>query len=149
VRSASIEDTAAVATAVAELLSELGGTPPPSSELASATQALIDDKSAGAVLVADSGQELTGVLAASWQTAIHVPGRYGLIQDLWVAPSARSQSVGAALLTALCELAREQNITRIEVGLPRESFAALAATQAFYEREGFSPLGPRMRRILS
>lgn len=149
VRGAHHGDVTSVALAIAELLGELGGTAPPSTALESATRALIDNEAAGTVLVASAPGALVGVLAASWQTAIHVPGRYGLIQDLWVAPHLRSQSVGAALIAALCEQAREQGMTRIEVGLPRESYAGIAATQAFYERENFALLGIRMRRILT
>ena len=38
---------------------------------------------------------------------------------------------------------------RLEVGLPQESFTHLAATERFYRENGFTPLGPRMRRLLS
>ena len=80
----------------------------------------------GALLVAEADGALVGVLGASWQTAIHVPGRYALIQDLWVHRAWRSRAIGAELLAALCELARERALARVEVGLPRESFAQLA-----------------------
>ncbi|MBA3807391.1 MAG: GNAT family N-acetyltransferase [Solirubrobacterales bacterium] len=115
----------------------------------STTARLLGDETVGAVLVAEAdGGVLVGVLAASWQTAIHVAGRYALIQDLWVEQAWRSQAIGSALLDALCRLAQERGVTRLEVGLPREHFAALASTEAFYMREGFAPLGARMRRIL-
>jgi GNAT superfamily N-acetyltransferase len=148
VRGAAGEDVAKVAAAVAELLVELGGTPPDAAAMQAATRALIADRDAGAVLVADAGGALVGVLAASWQTAIHVPGRYALIQDLWVHPTSRSQAIGAALLAALFELAREARIERVEVGLPHESFAGLTATEAFYRQNGFTTQGPRMRMVL-
>ena len=80
--------------------------------------------------------------------AIHVPGRYGTIQDLWVHPDWRSRAVGRKLLAAFFELAREEGARRIEVGLPRESFEKIAATEAFYLANGFRHLGPRMRRKL-
>jgi GNAT superfamily N-acetyltransferase len=146
---ASPADGADVVVAVQELLLELGGTPPPAPELEAAALELIEDERAGAVLLARAGDELVGVLAASWQLAIHVPGRYATIQDLWVHPSWRSRAIGAELLDALVELARERGMARIEVGLPRESFSAIDATAAFYRRNDFAPLGPRMRRILS
>ncbi len=92
---------------------------------------------------------IVGVLGASWQTAIHVPGRYALVQDLWVAPSHRGQAIGGALLDALFARAREQAMARVEVGLPRESFPGIRATEAFYLHNGFAPLGARMRRLLS
>ncbi len=122
-----------------------------------AARALLDDPQVGALLVAEAGSAtadaeaggaLVGVLGASWQTAIHVPGRYALIQDLWVHPSWRGQAVGAGLLAALFELARELALARAEVGLPREATRASQATEAFYRANGFTPLGARMRRML-
>jgi GNAT superfamily N-acetyltransferase len=148
VRAASGEDAPSVVVAVQELLLELGSTPPPADALGETVRELIDDRDAGAVLVAIGGGEVVGVLAASWQLAIHVPGRYVTIQDLWVHAAWRSRSIGADLMTALVELARKRGMTRIEVGLPHESFAALGATEAFYRENGFEPLGPRMRRLI-
>lgn len=156
VRAAVREDTGAVAGAVHQLLLELGGTPPPLIEMEKTVRELIGDPAAGALLVAvedgDGAEQdgaIVGVLAASWQIAIHVPGSYALIQDLWVASSHRGQAIGGALLEALFALAREQGMARVEVGLPRESFAAIRATEAFYLDNGFAPLGARMRRLLS
>ncbi len=149
VRIATPADVAPVANAVAELLVELGATPPDRDAMQAATRALVDDRQAGVVLVAEAHEGLVGVLAASWQTAIHIPGRYALIQDLWVHPAWRSNSVGAALIGALVELSRQAGIARLEVGLPRESFAAIDATTAFYARNGFQAHGPRMRRVLA
>jgi GNAT superfamily N-acetyltransferase len=149
VRAAREQDVAAVAAAVAELLVELGGTPAGPAAMQDATRTLIDHPDAGAVLVATLGDELLGVLAASWQTAIHVPGRYALIQDLWVQPPWRGRQIGGELLLALCELASERQIGRVEVGLPRASFAGRSATEAFYLSNGFARLGPRMQRNTS
>ncbi len=169
VRAAVGADTSAIAGAVHQLLRELGGTPPPLIEMERTVRALIGDPTAGALLVAEErgagaggGAEehgagggagengaIVGVLGASWQTAIHVPGRYALIQDLWVASSHRGQAIGGALIDALLALAREQAMARVEVGLPRESFAAIRATETFYLNNGFAPLGARMRRLLS
>jgi GNAT superfamily N-acetyltransferase len=149
VRAASPGDAAAIAAAVAELLRELGGAPPAAAALEGTTRAMLDDFRAGAILVAEVDGTLVGVLAASWQTAIHVPGRYALIQDLWVSPSWRSRSIGADLLSALADRMRHLRIERVEVGLPKESFAALAGTEAFYRANGFAPLGPRMRLVLA
>lgn len=148
VRAARSEDTPAVAIAVRELLFELGGTPPSAAAIEATARALVDDRRAGALLVAEGQRTIVGVLGASWQIAMHVSGRYALIQDLWVHPAWRSRSIGAALIAALCELAREQQFTRIEVGLPRQSFARIRATEAFYLNNGFEPLGERLRRVL-
>ncbi|HEX4484566.1 MAG TPA: GNAT family N-acetyltransferase [Solirubrobacteraceae bacterium] len=149
VARASAADVPGVVVAVQELLLELGSTPPPTPQLEATVRELIDDDRAGAVFVARADDAIVGVLAASWQLAIHVPGRYATIQDLWVHSRWRSRSIGAELIAALVTLVRERGMARIEVGLPRESFDAIEATASFYQRNDFAPLGPRMRRLLS
>jgi GNAT superfamily N-acetyltransferase len=145
VRTARSDDVAAVAAGIELLLVELGGERPPRPALEAATRELVEDPRAGALFVAEADAEIVGVCAASWQHALHVPGRYGTVQDLWVDPSWRSRAIGRELLGALFALAREEGIPRIEVGLPQEGFAALEATRSFYLANGFAPLGPRMR----
>jgi len=146
---ASHRDVPGIVVAVQELLLELGGAPPAADALSETVRELVDDHSAGAVLVARVDHEVIGVLAASWQLAIHVPGQYATIQDLWVHPVWRSRSIGGDLLDALVELCRGRGIARIEVGLPREGFRALRATEGFYLANDFEPLGPRMRRVIA
>lgn len=148
VRAAAAEDVPAAAEAVGELLDELGGKRPSPAELEEEARALVEDPGLGALLVAEVGGELVGVLAASYVRAMHVPGRYAVIQDLWVHPSWRSRTIGADLLAAIAVLAREQGLPRIEVGLPQETFAGIRATEAFYLGNGFASLGIRMRRRL-
>jgi GNAT superfamily N-acetyltransferase len=149
VRRASRKDVSGVVVAVQELLLELGGSPPATPALEEVVRELVGDRDAGAVLVARAGERVVGMLAASWQLALHVPGHYALIQDLWVDAAWRSRSIGADLLTALVELARERKVTRIEVGLPRESFRRIKATEGFYLDNDFMPIGSRMRLAVS
>jgi GNAT superfamily N-acetyltransferase len=148
IRAASGEDAPAVAAAVEALLIELGGERPAAAALREAARALAEDRDLGALLVAEHEGEIVGVLAASWQYAIHVPGRYGAIQDLWVHPEWRSRALGRELILTLVREASEIGVLRLEVGLPQESFAQLAATERFYRENDFTPLGPRMRRLL-
>lgn len=148
IRPAAREDAGRIATAVEELLIELGGRRPPRAALELEIEAALDDPAIGALIVAEAEGELVGVLSASWQRALHVPGRYATIQDLWVEAEWRSRKVGAGLVEALAELALAEGVSRIEVGLPRESFGAIRATEAFYVANGFEQLGPRMRRLL-
>ena len=138
----------AIAAAVEQLLVELGGRRPPRPELEAEVRATLADPAVGVLLVAEADGEIVGVLSASWQRALHVPGRYATIQDLWVASRWRSRRIGAGLVEALATLAGEQGVRRIEVGLPRESFEAIGATERFYLGAGFEHLGPRMRRLL-
>ena len=148
VRAAAASDAPAIAAAVRELLLELGGRPAPVPAIEAAARALLGDRESGALLVAQDGEELVGVLGASWQSALHIPGRYGLIQELWVHPSWRGRAIGGELLDAVFTLARKLRIARVEVGLPRDGFAGLGATEAFYRGHGFELLGARMRALL-
>lgn len=149
VRAARPEEAAAVAAAVESLLVELGGSRPAPAAMEEEVRAILTDPALGAMLVAEAGGEIVGVLGASWCRAVHVPGRYAVVQDLWVDPRWRSAGVGADLIGALAALASEQGVGRLEVGLPREDFAAIAQTEAFYLANGFEHLGPRMRRLLA
>jgi len=148
VREAGADDVEAVATAVEALLLELGGRRPERSELETEVRAHLDDPDGASVLIAEAGGDVVGVLSASWQRAIHVPGAYATIQDLWVDEGWRSRGVGAELVEAIASQARRRGVSRLEVGLPRETFAAIASTESFYRRNGFEHLGPRMRRLL-
>ncbi len=150
VRAARLGDVPALVDAVSELLLEIGGKPPSSGKMAAAARALLADRAAGTILVAEGeAHELLGLLSASWQMALHIPGPYGLIQDLWVKDARRSDGIGAALVDALLRAARERGIARIEVGLPRPGFVGLERTAAFYAGQGFEPLGTRMRRVIA
>jgi GNAT superfamily N-acetyltransferase len=148
VRQAQAGDVEGVTRAVAGLLAELGGRMPSRAAMEEEVQALLDDPQGGSVLLAEADGGIVGVLTASWQRAIHVPGVYVTIQDLWVEEAWRSRGVGAELVEAIASQARSRGVSRLEVGLPRETFAAIASTESFYRRSGFEHLGPRMRRLL-
>jgi GNAT superfamily N-acetyltransferase len=148
VREAEAGDVEGVAAAVGSLLDELGGRRPEQSELETEVRVLLEDLAGGSVLIAEADGGIVGVLSASWQRAIHVPGVYATIQDLWVDEAWRSRGVGAELVEAVASQARARGVSRLEVGLPRETFAAIASTESFYRRNGFEHLGPRMRRLL-
>jgi GNAT superfamily N-acetyltransferase len=147
IREAKREDVPAVVAGVRELLVELGGKPLATPALAETAQALVEDGSAGVVLVAEREGEIVGILGVSWQIAMRIPGRYGVIQELWVKPECRYMTIGAELIGALVDLAHKQGVGRIEVGLPGERYPALSATEAFYINNGFTQIGMRMRRI--
>lgn len=148
VRVAGESDAEALAAGVGQLLIELGaGSPPPDLLCASAAR-LLGDPDAGVALVAEAEGRLVGLLAASLQEAIHVPGRYAIVQDLWVEPAWRSQLVGAGLIEAFLGLASARGVKSVEVGLPKAGFRGLEATESFYRTNGFTLVGSRMRRRL-
>jgi GNAT superfamily N-acetyltransferase len=171
VRPARPADAAAVATGVAALLCELGAMPPSHAAIEAEALSHIDDPSLGIVLIATTtgpremssqlsvnspdnceltgGGELVGVLTASWARAIQVPGRMLTIEVLWTRREWRGRAVGAGLVDALAPIALHAGAARVEVGLPRESFEAIRATEGFYLANGFERLGPRMRKALT
>ena len=107
VRAATSDDVAGVADGIERLLVELGGGRPDRAELEAAARELVEDPRLGALLVAESEDgRIVGVCATSWQHAVHVPGRYGTLQDLWVDPEWRSRAVGRAASTSRVEAAR-------------------------------------------
>jgi GNAT superfamily N-acetyltransferase len=148
IRAAGPADADAVTAAVRALLSELGASPPAEADMLEATRVLLSDRGYGIAFLAETRGSLVGLLTASWQVAIHIPGRYGLIQDLWVDAPYRSMAIGAALIEQLFQSSQEMGISRIEVGLPKESFEGLDSTASFYRSNGFAPLGTRMRRLI-
>jgi para-aminobenzoate synthetase len=148
VRLAERGDIPAAAAGVGALLEELGGEVPPAADLEAATRVLVERPEVGTLLVAEAGGKVVGVLAASWVYAVHVPGHYGVIQDLWVRPDFRSRAVGRELVESYAALAAERGAARLEVGLPKESFERIEATERFYLGNEFASLGIRMRRKL-
>ncbi|HEX4437183.1 MAG TPA: GNAT family N-acetyltransferase [Solirubrobacteraceae bacterium] len=146
-RSAKPADLPEVTRAICNLLTELAGSAPAPHEIEAAAAELLADPKKGCLMIADSADGMVGVLAASFQHAIHVPGCYCILQDLWTDPSWRSRGVGAGLVAALLSRLSELNIKRVEVGLPSARFDALQVTETFYRQNGFTLLGPRMRHL--
>lgn len=153
VRLALPDDAAAIVEGVGRLLGELRGTGPVDLGYGAlnAARELMGQEVSAAVLVAerDGEDSLVGIIAATLHPVMHAEGRVAVIDDLWVAPHARSAGAGAALVAALFDVVRARGCSTVEVGLPRPSFDGLGRTAAFYRRLGFGEVGPRMRRSLA
>jgi GNAT superfamily N-acetyltransferase len=148
VRPARADDVEAVVEGLERLLHELSGDAPGRGQMRAAVGALINDPELGCLLLAEAHGKVIGFLAASWQFALHIPGRYCILQDLWVVPEWRSRGIGGALLRGLHDTMAEREIDRVEVGLPSARFVSVAATKAFYLNNGYSLIGSRMRRTV-
>jgi GNAT superfamily N-acetyltransferase len=92
---------------------------------------------------------VVGVLGYSIQCALRMAGAYCLIQEVWVTPALRSAGVARMLLDELARECAELGVRRVEVCLPHPAFPAFDRTQAFYERNGFRALGPRLIKDLT
>jgi GNAT superfamily N-acetyltransferase len=152
VRLATAADEAAVLAAVRDLIRELASDPAYELPAGAALtfQRLVAGDVGGCVLVAeaDDAASLLGVATISLQAALRAGGRYAELQELWVAPTARSRNVGAALIAAADHYCRDQEVSILEVGLPSPAFPHLERTSAFYEKLQFALIGPRRRRIV-
>jgi GNAT superfamily N-acetyltransferase len=142
IRRAQMKDAPAIARLVEALLTELSG-----EEVAPmgpvARQLLAGQQVIG--LLAEADRRAVGVMMLNRCAAIYAGGGFGEISELYVEPAFRSRGVAADLLKYAREVARREDWTRLEVGAPAQP--DWARTLAFYEREGFAQIGPRLRWV--
>jgi GNAT superfamily N-acetyltransferase len=150
VRQATVADVDVVATLVHLLLVEITSedeTPPAVERVHTATKALLaDDTSVWAFLAESDAGEAIGVLTLNECASIYAGGRFGEISELYVTPGSRSKGVGPKLLAAAKEFGNRMGWRRLEVGAP--DVPKWKRTAAFYRRNGFDEVGPRLRILL-
>ena len=95
-----------------------------------------------AFLAREEGKPV-GVLTLTEHFAIYAGGRYGVIDELYVAPGRRSAGVGRRLVAAAAAFGRERGWPRIDVTAPPG--AAWERSVRFYETHGFVFTGPKLR----
>ncbi|MCC5637007.1 GNAT family N-acetyltransferase [Nostoc sp. CHAB 5844] len=153
IRPAQLTDVSALVLSISSLIAELRGVseiqlPTESTEVC---QRIIQGHSSGAIFIAHLEQEdhsILGLITLTVQEAIHVGGTYGLIQELWVHPAYRNQTIGENLIRSVEMYCRQQGLSQIEVGLPNFSFHNFSSTHHFYQKSGFLDSGSRMRKML-
>ena len=111
-------------------------TDPSDEALLGLSRALIEDpQREGVQLIArdpgESGESL-GFATVFWMWSTTRAARIAVMNDLFVAPSARGQGVGEALIAACLELARERGAALLEWQTAPDNRTA----QALYERIG-------------
>lgn len=95
-----------------------------------------------AFLAREGGRDL-GVLTLTEHVAIYAGGRYGVIDELYVAPGHRSAGVGARLIAAAKARGAARGWRRVDVTAPPG--AAWERSVRFYEGLGFVFTGPKLR----
>lgn len=146
-RILTAEDAKLAAEFVARLIAELApGHLPDLSVLTDTAQRLLSGPTVTG-LAAFDGERAVGVLMLNECAAIYAGGRFGEITELYVVPEFRSRGVARRLVAAADDLAATSGWRRLEVGAPDQP--AWARTKAFYEREGFSEVGPRLKRSVA
>jgi GNAT superfamily N-acetyltransferase len=140
-------DAPTVVSLVGHLLVELGGFAA-FDEPAAVTlcESLLATDHYTAFLAYDPEGQAIGVLTLQECPALYIAGRLGWIQELYVAPDARSLGVGHLLLEQAEAYGRQRQWGRLEVNSPNA--AAWPRTVAFYQREGFAGGSVHMRKSL-
>ncbi|SNR48264.1 GNAT family N-acetyltransferase [Puniceibacterium sediminis] len=142
----SMADAPRVAEAVAALLQELDPTGHrTATTLFPVVTETLSLQSVTGILATDE-KGTAGLVMLNDCAAIYAGGRFGEITELWIRPDLRSQGLASRMLHKVREIGATRGWHRIEVGAPNR--ATWARTLAFYQREGFAEVGPRLRCLL-
>jgi GNAT superfamily N-acetyltransferase len=97
------------------------------------------------LLARDAAGGPLGFAALCESHALYAGGVFGVIQEFYVVPAARSHGVGARLLTAVRRYARERKWKRLELCTP--PLPEFDRALAFYESNGFEITGGRKMKL--
>jgi len=145
IRLGIADDAGQVATAINDLILELGGAALPLAEAEAMSARVISGDVDGAIIVADDGDQLVGVCTISFQDSIRTLGRYAIIQEMYISPEHRNGGLGAELVDAAANEAASRGCNIVELSTPPDG----ANAERFYERIGFTHVGRRLRRVLN
>lgn len=145
IERATVADATTVVALVERLLAELRGG---SAELdlpaaVALCEALIGEYRYTAFLAVEAGAAV-GVITLTEATTIYARGTFGVIQELYVVPAARSRGVGRRLVAAAEMEGRTWGWRGLQVGAPDAT--RFPRSLAFYEHQGFRAIGPRLGR---
>ncbi|WP_461089893.1 GNAT family N-acetyltransferase [Spirosoma gilvum] len=84
-------------------------------------------------LVAEQHRQVIGFVSCHVQFLLHHEGKVGEIQELYVHPNVRNQSIGQKLVAALKKIAIQEQFVNLEVTTNQKR----TDTVRFYEREAF------------
>ncbi len=94
------------------------------------------------VLAAFHGEEPVGIMTVCEKLALYSLGRIGEIMEFYVKPEFRSSGIGQRLMDRVVILGKVKRWESIEVGAPPQP--KWEKTLRFYERQGFTDIGPRL-----
>jgi GNAT superfamily N-acetyltransferase len=98
------------------------------------------------VAIDSSINSVVGFICAIESNALYARGNFGVINELYILPEFRSKKIGQKLINFLIEVAKNKDWTRLELDTPE--IEKYEKTIHFYEKEGFVPIGYRMKKTL-
>ena len=101
----------------------------------------------GVVYLALEQDKIIGFITAIESNAIYARGRFGVINELYIIPEYRSQQIGQKLIHFIIDTAKGKNWKRLELDTPE--IEKSEKTIRFYKKEGFVPVGYRMKLHLN
>ena len=148
IRFAGVPDASVIADLVCALLEELDAKPIDATTEAAIRQranAMISDGSVTAILAFENSRAV-GLATLHDCSAIYA-GRFGEISEMYVDPDYRNCKIGSSLIFACIDHAKDRQWARLEVGTPE--LPKWKRTEAFYDRNGFTTVGARMKREMN
>jgi GNAT superfamily N-acetyltransferase len=134
-RLATVDDSDELARLLHDFNTEFD-TPTPGVEvLAHRLRHLLREERTFAML---SGSPAVGMGLVTLRPNVWYDGQVALLDELYVVPERRSQGIGTTLIDLLIRTCRARGVDLIEINVDE----ADTDTQRFYERHGFSGLGP-------
>lgn len=94
----------------------------------------------------DATNEIAGFISCIESNAIYAKGNFGVINELYIIPEFRSQKLGQKLIDFIIEIAKKNNWSRLELDTPEVEKSE--KTIRFYKKEGFVPIGFRMKKTI-
>mgnify|MGYP001953175553 CR=1 FL=1 len=144
IRKATLADAEVVSEMVAKLLSELRGTTVFSNDLIDVSKQLLQkEDEQWAAFLACNEEKCVGVITLHGVMALYRAGSLGIIQELYVEPTMRSEGGGEQLIACAKEHGKTYGWGTLEVGAPNPE--KWGRTVAFYKRLGFKEIGPRLK----
>lgn len=96
-----------------------------------------------AYLAVDDSGKVVGVITLGESGAVYAGGKFGVIHELYIDPDMRSCGIGRLLIEKAKQKSLSLKWSRLEVGAP--AYFEWRRTTAFYLREGFQEVGPRLK----
>lgn len=96
--------------------------------------------------IAREGDALVGIATVTEAFALYANGPFGIISEMRVSESRRSQGIGKLLVDAVIAYGAQRGWSRIEVTAPESS--RWERTMSFYRNNGFTYAGPKLKILL-